>query len=108
MLMHCLKMTWYDQKNGVSRLKLSSSACYFCPFSVYSIMTSFPLSPLAWCALMKNNLSHPVTGKNERQKQAGSSLAGGHQRLSDACGWEDQGSVTRMATDNCETLGCLT
>lgn len=50
----------------------------------------------------------PVSGKDEREEQAGASPAGDHQRLSDACGWKDQGSVAGVATDHGQALGSLT
>lgn len=53
-------------------------------------------------------LVSPVSGKDERQEQAGASPAWDHQRLSDARGWKDKGSATGVATDHSQALGSLT
>lgn len=58
-------------------------ASYFL-LSVYAVLLF--LCPVGSYICMENNFPHLVVGKNERQKQAGSSFAGGHQRLGDACG----------------------
>lgn len=49
-----------------------------------------------------------VSGKDERQEQAGASPAGNHQGLSDARGWEDQGSAAGVAAHHSQALGSLT
>lgn len=48
-----------------------------------------------------------VTGKNEEQEQACPTIAGYHQRISDAGWWEDQRCSAGMATHHCEEMGCL-